>query len=116
MLTLFKQHTLNHNTPYYRIGFCWRYYEGDVTIQDPGPVPLRVLNAMTTASTSYWGTLSSAGGIPANVAPLFQDRKAYMIKNLASKPDNNFPISGTFHYCYYCYCSTIPLHYYCTIP
>ena len=118
MLTLFGQHTLNHNTPYCHTGFCWRYYEGDVTIQDPGPVPLRVLIAMMTASTSYWGTLSSEGGIPANVASLFQDRKAYMIKNMASKKENNFPVSGTLHSCYYYYyCSFISLlHYSTTLP
>ena len=78
-----------------RHGFCWKYYEGDVTIQDPGPVPLRVLIAMMTTSTSYWGTLSREDKIPPNVISLFKDPKAFRMINCAGPKTSDFPVSGT---------------------
>ena len=66
-----------------------------MTIQDPGPVPLRVLIAMMTASTSYWGALSREGGIPANVVSLFKDQKAFRVIDCAAPKKSEFPISGT---------------------
>ena len=65
-------------------------------IQDPGPVPLRVLIAMMTASTSYWGNLSREDKIPTHLVSVFKDPKAFRMINCAGAKTSDFPISGTF--------------------
>ena len=69
-------------------------------IQDPGPVPLRVLIAMMTASTSYWGNLSREDKIPTHLVSVFRDPKAFRMINCAGAKTSDFPISGTFLLCY----------------
>ena len=68
-------------------------------IQDPGPVPLRVLIAMMTASTSYWGNLSREDKIPTHLLSVFKDPKAFRMINCAGAKTSDFPISGTFSCC-----------------